>query len=270
MVCVGGGAPATTTRTVPVGGGVEHCGDDRRSTAQQRHPVLLDATEDLGAVDLAEDDVLPAHGGHDVGHAPAIAVEHRERVEVDVAVAHEGVPAEDGGVEPQVPVGHLDALGACGGAARVVDRGGRTLVGGPWAGFDAFDEQAVRLLAGDQAPAHLHVSERRHQLRVHEEHLCTRVVDDVLDLFGVEAEVDRHADAPVGTGAEQEYEHPCGVVRHDRHPCAEVEAKAVEPGGHGPGQFGHATVGEVGEWWGHLVGFVDHGDAVAVDELGAP
>ena len=232
--------------------------------------MLFDASEDLGAVDLAEDDVLPAHGGHDVGHTPAVAVEHRQRVEVHIAVAHQGVPAEGGGVEPQVPVRHLDALGAGSGAARVVDRGGGSFIGGPGSGLDALHEQAVGLLARDQAPRHLHIAERRLEFRVHEEHVGARVVDDVLDLLCVEAEVDRYADAPEGAGAEQEHEHPGSVVRHDRHPCAEVEAQAVEAGGHGPGQLGHAAVGEVGEGRCHLVGFVDHGNAVAVDEFGAP
>ena len=94
IVRVGGGAPATTMRTVPVPGigpshvgrGVEDHGDDGRRAAHQRHAVALDAAEDLGAVDLADDDVAPAHAGDRVRHAPPVAVELRQRVQVDVAV----------------------------------------------------------------------------------------------------------------------------------------------------------------------------------------
>ena len=69
IVRVGGGAPATTMRTwprpgispVPLARGVEHHVDDGRRAAHQRHAVALDAAQDLGAVDLAQDDVLTAH-----------------------------------------------------------------------------------------------------------------------------------------------------------------------------------------------------------------
>ena len=66
--------------------------------------------------------------GDGVGHAPAVAVEHRQGVQVHVAVVHAGLPTEGRGVDPQVAVGHLDALGPSGGAARVVDGGGGVLV----------------------------------------------------------------------------------------------------------------------------------------------
>ena len=96
IVRVGGGAPATTMRVRPWPGisplpllrGVEHRVDHGRRAAQQRDAVLVDAAQDLGAVDLAQHDVPAAHAGDRVRHAPAVAVEHRQRVEVDVAVAH--------------------------------------------------------------------------------------------------------------------------------------------------------------------------------------
>ena len=62
MVRVGGGAPATTMRVRPapgigpsqVGGGVEDHGHHRRRAAQERDAVVVDAAQDLGAVDLAQ------------------------------------------------------------------------------------------------------------------------------------------------------------------------------------------------------------------------
>ena len=80
-------AAGARDRAVPRGGGVEHHGDHRRRAAQQGDAVLVDAPQDLGAVDLAQHDLGHAHGGERVGHAPAVAVEHRQRVQVDVAVA---------------------------------------------------------------------------------------------------------------------------------------------------------------------------------------
>jgi hypothetical protein len=95
----------------PTLGGVEHHVDHRRRAAQQRDAVLVDAAQDLGAVDLAQHDLRHAHAGDRVRHAPAVAVEHRQRVQVHVAVAHAHVPAEGRRVEPQVAVGELHALG---------------------------------------------------------------------------------------------------------------------------------------------------------------
>ena len=111
MVFDGGGAPATTMRTRPAardrlaalaprGGGVEHGGDHRGRAVEERHALGVDAAQDVLAVDLADDDLPRAHGGERVRHAPAVAVEHGQRVQVDVAVGHAHVPAEGDGVEP--------------------------------------------------------------------------------------------------------------------------------------------------------------------------
>ena len=54
-------------------------------------PWSLDPAQDLGAVDLAQHDLLHAEAGHRERHAPAVGVEHRQRVQVDVAVGDAGV-----------------------------------------------------------------------------------------------------------------------------------------------------------------------------------
>ena len=95
-----------------VGRGVEDHVGHRRRAAHHGDAVLLDAAQDLGAVDLADDDVLGAHAGDGVEHAPAVAVELRQRVQVHVAVVDAELPAERGGVEPDVAVGELHALRA--------------------------------------------------------------------------------------------------------------------------------------------------------------
>src|ERR1700682_1820172 len=117
MTFDGGGAPATTIRTWPRPG--ISMPRSRRCPAA---PVVFDSGKDDLAVHLALHDLRAAHSGHRVGHAPAIAVEHGQRVQEDVAV---------GGGEPAVAMGELDAFGSGRRAAGVVDTGGGVLVGRP-------------------------------------------------------------------------------------------------------------------------------------------
>ena len=126
-----------------LGCGVEHRGHDGRRRAHHGHAVLLDPPQDLGAVHLAQGDLRHAAAGHREGHAPAVGVEHRQRVEVDVAIGHAGVQRERHGVGPDVAVRDLHALGPGGRAGGVVDRGGGVLVGLPGARLDPLDEQVV-------------------------------------------------------------------------------------------------------------------------------
>ena len=137
IVFVGGGAPATTIRTrsasgdlaVPGPGGVEHrCRPRPAQRTCRVTPCLLDPAQDLGAVDLAQHDLRGAHAGHRERHAPAVGVEHRQRVEVDVAVGDAVCRPNVVGVDPDVAVGDLHALGPRRRAAGVVDGRGRVLV----------------------------------------------------------------------------------------------------------------------------------------------
>ena len=140
IVFDGGGAPATTIRTraaarhglaalAPSGGGIEDRGDHGGRAVEQRHAFGLDAAQDLCAVDLADDHLAHAHRGERVWHAPAVAVERGQRVQIDVAIADTDVPAERHRVEPAAAMRELHALGPRGGAGGVVDRDGRGLVG---------------------------------------------------------------------------------------------------------------------------------------------
>jgi hypothetical protein len=223
---------AAGDRPVPRGGRVEDGGDDGGGAAHERDAVLVDAAQDLGAVDLAQHDVGDAHGGCRIRHAPAVAVEHRQRVQVDVAVRHRGLPAERRGVDPQVPVGELHALGAGRGARGVVDRGGGILVPVPLAGLGAVAEQlGVGLVPEHHRALGLDALQRLLQLGVDQQQLRPAVADDVLDLLGVQPEVDRHQD-PAPTGhTEEARQQPRRVVAHDGDPLAGPEAERVEPGG---------------------------------------
>ncbi len=120
---------------VPARRGIEDHGHHGRRSAQQGDAVALDPAQDLRAVHLAQDDVTPTHAGHRVRHAPAVAVELGQRVQVHVPIVHAHVPAEGGGVDPQVAVGQLHALRPRRGAARVVDAGRGVLVAVPGSGL---------------------------------------------------------------------------------------------------------------------------------------
>jgi len=68
-------------------GGVEDGRHHGRRAAHEGESLLFHPRQDGLAIDLALHHVAAAHGGDRIGHAPAVAVEHRQRVEQDVAVA---------------------------------------------------------------------------------------------------------------------------------------------------------------------------------------
>ena len=113
------------------------------------------------------------------------------------------------------------------------------------------------------------VGERFVELGIDEEDGGAGLLDDVADLVGVEAEVDRHDDASVAGDGEQGDEEAGAVVRDDRDPLAATDAEGVEAGGHRPGVLGDLPPRHPSPAVGGLVGFVDDADAVAVDVLGA-
>jgi hypothetical protein len=205
--------------------------------------VLLDASQDLGTVDLADDDVLAAHPGDRVVHPPAVAVELREGVQVHVAVAHADVPAERGRVEPDVAVRQLHPLGPRRRPRRVVDGGRGVLVGVPWPRLHPVAHQrGVGLGADHELALALDGLHGVLELGVDEQDAGPGVLDDVADLVGHQTEVDRHEDPP-GTGhAVQGRQQPGRVVAEHRDPLADADAELVEPGGDRPGPPGHLAV----------------------------
>jgi hypothetical protein len=108
--------------------GLQHGGDDGGRGAHHRDAVPLHPPQDLRAVDLADHDLGDAEAGKDERHAPPVRVEHRQRVQVDVAVGDRRVQGEDHAVDPHVAVGDLHALRPRRRAAGVVDRRGGVLV----------------------------------------------------------------------------------------------------------------------------------------------
>ena len=214
--------------------------------------------------------MLAAHPGHRVEHAPAVAVELGEGVQIDVTVVHTHVPAEDRRVQPDVAVGQLHPLRASRGAGGVVDGGRRVLVALPGLGLDV-ELHEDRIALGADRPLHLalDVGHRRFEFGVDEQDPSPAVLDDVLDLLGDESEVDRHQDATRARHTEQGGEQPGGVVRHHRDAFALSYSEGVEPGRHRLGAAGHLAVRDRAPRFGRLIGFVDDRHAIGVEQLGA-
>ncbi len=177
-----------------------------------------------------------ADGRDGPGEAPAVAVEHRERPQVDGPIAEAGVEDVAEGVEVGAPVRAHDALRPPGGARGVVDRDQLVLVlrraALRSARVSGGEQVLVRIARGARVvdPDHLQrrqveALQRPGERRVDQQEPRARVAEDVADLGRGEANVDRHHH-PAGEGhAEVRLEHRRRVRAQQRHAVA-----AREPG----------------------------------------
>ena len=95
--------------------------------------MLVDPPQDLGAINPALDDLLGSQPDKAEGHAPAVAMEHRQGVQVDVTFPDTCVHGEGHRVDPDVAMGQLHSFGPGGarmsqGHAALIRRG--TTAGG--------------------------------------------------------------------------------------------------------------------------------------------
>ena len=231
--------------------------------------MTLDPAQDLGAVDLAQDDLRHPHARHGERHSPAVAMKHREGVDVDVAIADPGVQAEGHGIDPDIAVSRLDTLGARGGAGRVVDGRRGVLVGLlPRHRLTARTQQAVVVIGTEYEPVgRLQITQLLVMLRVDDQHRGAAVADDVLDLRLLQPEVDRHEDPAVGSDSEEQLEHPGAVLTDDGDPLAAPDAQLVQTRSHSPATLGELEVGLTPQARSRLIGLVDDPDPVSVDLL---
>ena len=283
-VLVGGGAPATMIRTRSRPGispsqdcgRLQHGRDDRGRRAHHGDAVPLDPAQDLGAVDLADDDLLDAQPGHRERHAPAVGVEHRQRVQVDVAVGDARVEPERHRVDPDVAMGDLHALGPGRRAGRVVDAGGGGLVGFPGLRFGTLGGEQVVVVAEDEPVLGGDLPQRVVELGVDQQDPRTGVLDDVADLVGTQPEVHRHEHPPRAGHPEERGEQPGTVVAHDGDPVPHPDPELVELRGLAAGERADLGVRQLPtpQRRCRLVGFVDDPGPVAVhlhgpvDEVG--
>jgi hypothetical protein len=106
--------------------------------------VVADGVEDGLRIDPAQADVDAGARGHRPGEAPAVAVEHRQRPQVDRVLGHVPFQHVADGVDGRAAVVVDHALGVAGGAAGVVQRNRIPLVGGQLPG-------EIRIALGDKA-----------------------------------------------------------------------------------------------------------------------
>ncbi len=241
------------------------------AAAEKRDPVPLDTREDLLAVDPPHHDVGAAHPRHRVRHAPAVAVEHRQRMEQHVAIAHARVPPERGRVEPAVAVSELDPLRASGRARGVVDRARGVLVGLPRSGRCSrggrCEQRGVVDPVEAEAVIDLDAVHLAGQIGVVEEDRRPRMADDVGDLVGGEPEVDRHQDAAETADPEEGGQEPARVRADDGHAFSVPDPELVEGEGHATSARLELAVGLRPERTGDRR-LVLHGSSVAIDERG--
>ena len=149
ITLAGGGEPpvwmsTTWSKLAPLLGrrADQHVEHGRRA-AHMRHAVLDDHREDQRRIDLAQADMRAAHRDHRPREAPAVAVEHRQRPQIDRLRRQR--PRHDVADRFQeraaVVIDH--ALRIAGGARGVVERDRAALVG--WR-----RPREVRIAAGDE------------------------------------------------------------------------------------------------------------------------
>ena len=257
-VLVGGGAPATMIRTLSRPGispsQVSAASSTEATTAGAAHitvtPYFSTRRRISAPSILRITTCFDAQAGHRERHPPAVGVEHRQRVQVDVAVGHAGVQREGDRVGPDVAVGDLHALGPGGGAGGVVDRRGGVLLVLP--GLRAPCPRAANRYMSSSSPmtnlcSHSTPFMRVLELGVDVEDAGAGVLDDVLHLVGREPEVDRHQHPAVAGDAEERGVEPGAVVRDVGDPLAEPDAELVELRRLGPRELAHPRVGQVAE-----------------------
>ena len=230
----------------------EH-GEHRRRAAEMADLAGGQHRPHRRRVEAREAAVLAAHRGHGPGVRPAVAVEHRQRPQVGAARVEPGLCDHAERMQIGAAVGVHDPLGPAGGAARVVDREQRGLVGrrrdrdrlgarqplvvvGALLGARAGHDHERRLGQRDHG-----LGDGGREARVRNEHAGAAVLEDVGELRRADADVDRHEHRARRGHREVQLEHLGDVGQEDRHPVARSHAPSAEPAG-GP----RAPVGELG------------------------
>ena len=98
--------------------------------------MLFNASKNFGTINFAQNDVASTHAGDAVDHAPAVAMELWQRVQVNITIIDAHLPTESCCDQPQVTMRELHALRSCRGATRVVDGCGGIFIRSPRLGFD--------------------------------------------------------------------------------------------------------------------------------------
>ena len=205
---------------------------------------MLDEVVDRRRIDGAQHDMGAAHRGERIDTAPAVAVEHRQRPQLDIVVANAEVDDHVVGVEIAIAVRQHHALGPRGGAGGVVDRDDVVLVerdglgqlGGPCTNQRIPVDPSRRRIAvaarhdpvphGGQARAdpvdHVGV------LAVDQHGGDPGVIEDVLVVAGDQPIVQRHENGADETGPVKTLEEEMRVGTENADAVALADAEAAQ------------------------------------------
>ncbi len=234
-----------------------------RCTTHVGHGVLLDHGEDHRRVHLAQAHVGARGGGHAPGVGPAVAVEHRQRPQIDaLLVDAEGEHLADG-VQVCAAVVVHDTLGLTGRAGGVAQTDGLPFIG--WRAVRvrarAFLEQRLVVFLSEQPAAFeqrvvdidngrgiVHapdgIGDGVRILAIGDQQLRLPVLENVGNAARIETVVERVEHRARHRHAEMRFEHCRHVRRHDRHGVARSDSPPRERAGELAAAFVELGVGE--------------------------
>jgi hypothetical protein len=210
---------------------------DRRRAAVVGYSLGVEELPDPAWLDLSQTNVRPRDGRDTPSVAPATAVEHREDPQEDRIGVHLQRERDAQGVEVGTAVAVHHALWLSRGTRSVVNGDGLFLVlqhAGQRLGrsFGQVVLVGVAALPGivDPYDIYLRGVQRLYellQLRVHEEHLRARVLEDVTDLVSPQTRVQGHQNTP-GIGHGEVRLQELRDVRSEKgHPVVLLESRAA-------------------------------------------
>ena len=205
-----------------------------------------------------------ADGGHAPSRAPPVAMEHRERPQVDGVGPVLGVQHLPEAVQVGAPVGVHDALGLSGGPRRVVDRDrGQLVLDRPAQRLVGSTLEQVRIAGAvgslrnvqlghrvgdrddlpDRLELVLHRGDDRAQLRVDHQQLGPGVVADVAHLLSRQARVDGHQDRSRQRNCEVRDQQLGDVRAEVGHAVARLDPRRPQGPGEAGGFAGEVAIG---------------------------
>ena len=239
-------------------------GEHRGGAVEVRDLLLLEELPDAVPADRAQAHVAAADRGHAPSRAPPVAMEHRERPQVDGVGPVLGVEHLPEAVQIGAPVGVHHALGLPGGPRGVVDRDRGQLV---------LDRPVQRLVGsaleqvlvagalgrfrnarlgsgvgdGDDLPDRLelvlHRGDDRAQLRVDHQQLGARVLADVAHLLTCQARVDGHQHRSRQRNREVRDQQLGDVRAQVGHAIAGLDPRRLQRAGETRGFAGELAIG---------------------------
>ena len=197
-----------------------------------RDSLLVEQPPDERRVDLRQADVRGARRCHRPREAPPVAMEHRQRPEVDRARGQPGVHDLRERVQGRAAVREHDALRAAGGAARVVDADRVVLALEPVLGLAVAGRLEKRLVVAagpaDEDALDSGVLAEVAQRLVDDEEPRAGVVEDVRDLLGHQPRVDRDEHGAGSRHAEVRLEQLVNVRGEERDAVAVRDPALLE------------------------------------------